>query len=161
MAIQVGDKMPAGAFTIMTEDGPAALSGDDLFVGKKVVLFSVPGAFTPTCSMKHLPGFVEQADALKAQGVDTIACIAVNDVFVMDAWGKSAGAAGKVTMLADGNAEYTKQLGLELDASGFGMGTRGQRFSIIVDDGVATHVNIEDSGKFEVSNAETALEQTA
>jgi len=161
MTIKVGDSMPAGAFTIMTEDGPAALSSDDLFGGKKVVLFSVPGAFTPTCSMQHLPGFVDNADALKAQGVDSIACIAVNDVFVMDAWGKSAGAAGKVVMLADGNAEYTKQLGLELDASGFGMGIRGQRFSLVVDNGSVTHVNIEGPGEFEVSNAETALKQTA
>jgi len=161
MTIQVGDKMPSGAFTVMTADGPQALSSDDLFSGKKVVLFSVPGAFTPTCSMKHLPGFVEKADELKAQGVDTIACVAVNDVFVMDAWGKSAGADGKVTMLADGNCEYTGLLGLELDASGFGMGKRGQRFSIIADDGVATHVNIEGPGEFEVSNAETALAQTA
>jgi len=161
MTIQVGDKLPSGAFTIMTEDGPQALSSDDLFGGKKVVLFSVPGAFTPTCSMKHLPGFVEKSEELKANGVDTIACIAVNDVFVMDAWGKSAGADGKVVMLADGNAEYTKLLGLELDASGFGMGTRGQRFSIIADDGVATQVNIEGPGEFKVSNAETALEQTA
>jgi peroxiredoxin len=161
MTISIGDKMPTGAFTIMTADGPQALSSDDLFGGKKVVLFSVPGAFTPTCSMKHLPGFVENADALAAQGVDAIACIAVNDVFVMDAWGKSAGADGKVTMLADGNGEYSRALGLELDATGFGMGKRGQRFSIIVDNGVATQVNIEGPGEFEVSNAETALAQTA
>ena len=145
----------------MGTDGPQPLSSDELFAGKKVVLFSVPGAFTPTCSMKHLPGFVEHADALKAQGVDTIACTAVNDVFVMNAWGKGANASDKVLMLADGNGDYVRALGLELDATGFGMGKRGQRFSIIVDDGVATHVNIEGPGEFTVSNAETALSQTA
>ena len=159
MTISVGDKMPAGSFSVMTADGPGKLSTDELFAGKKVVLFSVPGAFTPTCSMKHLPGFVEHADALKANGVDTIACMAVNDVFVMNAWGKDQKVGDKVLMLADGNAEYSKALGLDLDASGFGMGTRGQRFSIIVDDGVATHVNIEGPGEFSVSNAQTALEQ--
>jgi peroxiredoxin len=161
MTISVGDKLPSGKFTTMGPDGPQPVSTDELFAGKKVVLFSVPGAFTPTCSMKHLPGFVEHADALKAQGVDTIACTAVNDVFVMNAWGKSAGAGDKVMMLADGNGDYVRALGLELDATGFGMGKRGQRFSIIVDDGVATHVNIEGPGEFAVSNAETALKQTA
>jgi peroxiredoxin len=153
--------MPAGTLTVMTADGPGPVSTAELFAGKKVVLFSVPGAFTPTCSMKHLPGYVEQAAALKANGVDTIACMAVNDVFVMDAWGKDQNVGDKVMMLADGNAEYSKALGLELDASGFGMGTRGQRFSIIVDDGVATQVNIEGPGEFQVSNAETAVEQTS
>ena len=118
MAISAGDKLPEGSFTVMNADGPGALSTAELFSGKKVVLFSVPGAFTPTCSREHLPGFVEHADAIKAKGVDTIACLAVNDVFVMDAWGKSAGADGKVTMLADGNADYTRALGLDLDASG-------------------------------------------
>ena len=160
MTISAGDKMPEGALAVMTADGPGSISTDELFSGKKVVLFSVPGAFTPTCSMKHLPGYVDNADALKANGVDTIACMAVNDVFVMDAWGKDQSAGDKVMMLADGNAEYSTALGLELDASGFGMGTRGQRFSIIVDDGVATQVNIEGPGEFKVSNAETALEQT-
>lgn len=160
MTIKVGDKMPDGSFAVMTDDGPGSITTNELFGGKKVVLFSVPGAFTPTCSMQHLPGFVENAGELKGNGVDTIACMAVNDVFVMDAWGRDQGTDGKVEMLADGNAEYSKALGLDLDASGFGMGTRGQRFSIIVDDGVATHVNIEGPGEFKVSNAETALEQT-
>jgi glutaredoxin/glutathione-dependent peroxiredoxin len=161
MTISIGEKVPAGSFTIMTADGPKPLSSNDLFDGKKVVLFSVPGAFTPTCSMKHLPGFVKNAEALVAQGVDTIACTAVNDVFVMDAWGKSAGAEDKLIMLADGNGDYVRALGLELDATGFGMGKRGQRFSIIVDNSIVTHVNIEGPGEFEVSNAETALNQTA
>ena len=160
MTISAGDKMPEGKLAVMTADGPGSISSDELFGGKKVVLFSVPGAFTPTCSMKHLPGFVENAAALKANGVDTIACMAVNDVFVMDAWGKDQSAGDSVMMLADGNADYSKALGLELDASGFGMGTRGQRFSIIVDDGVATQVNIEGPGEFKASTAETALEQT-
>ena len=161
MTISIGEKVPAGSFTIMTADGPKPLSSNDLFDGKKVVLFSVPGAFTPTCSMKHLPGFVKNSEALVAQGVDTIACTDVNDVFVMDAWGKSAGAEDKLIMLADGNGDYVRALGLELDATGFGMGKRGQRFSIIVDNSIVTHVNIEGPGEFEVSNAETALNQTA
>jgi len=151
--------MPAGAFGTMTESGPGAISSDDLFSGKKVVLFSVPGAFTPTCSNNHLPGFVDHADALRAKGVDTIACTAVNDVFVMDAWGKDRGVEDKVVMLADGNGEYVKALGLELDATGFGMGLRGERFAIIVDDGVATHVAVEAPGSFEVSSAEAILEK--
>jgi peroxiredoxin len=161
MTISVGDKMPAGSFSVMSDDGPGSVTTDELFSGKKVVLFSVPGAFTPTCSMKHLPGYVSNADALISHGVDTIACMAVNDVFVMDAWGKGQGAGDAVAMLADGNADYAKALGLELDASGFGMGTRGQRFSIIVDDGKVTHLNIEGSGEFKVSTAETALEQVS
>ncbi|MDG2154405.1 MAG: peroxiredoxin [Gammaproteobacteria bacterium] len=161
MTISVGEKMPSGTLTTMTADGPKPVSTDELFAGKKVVLFSVPGAFTPTCSMKHLPGFVTQAETLKAQGVDTIICTAVNDVFVMDAWGKSANADDKVVMAADGNGDYVLSLGLELDARGFGMGKRGQRFSIVVDNGVATHVNIEGPGEFTVSNAETAVNQTA
>ena len=136
MTIQVGDKMPSGTFGVMTAEGPGELSSDELFAGKKVVLVSVPGAFTPTCSMKHLPGFVEQAEALLAKGVDTIACTAVNDVFVMHAWGKDIGVGDKVTMLADGNGDYVKLLGLEFDGSGFGMGSRGQRFAIVVDTGV-------------------------
>lgn len=159
MAIQAGEKMPAGVFGVMTENGPGAISTDDLFSGKKVVLFSVPGAFTPTCSNNHLPGFVEHADAILAKGVDTIACTAVNDVFVMDAWGKERGVGDKVAMLADGNGDYARALGLELDASGFGMGTRGERFAIIVDDGVATHVAVEAPGAFEVSKAEAIVDQ--
>lgn len=157
MAIQAGEKMPAGVFGVMTDNGPGAISTDDLFSGKKVVLFSVPGAFTPTCSNNHLPGFVEHADAILAKGVDTIACTAVNDVFVMDAWGKDRGVGDKVMMLADGNGEYARALGLELDASGFGMGTRGERFAIVVDDGVATHVAVEAPGAFEVSKAEAII----
>ena len=157
MTIQAGDKMPSGAFGVMTESGPGAISTDDLFSGKKVVLVSVPGAFTPTCSMNHLPGFVDHAADLKSKGVDTIACMAVNDVFVMDAWGKDRGVGDNVMMLADGNGEYSQALGLELDASGFGMGMRGQRFALIVDDGTATHVAVEAPGQFEVSKAESIL----
>jgi peroxiredoxin len=134
------------------------MTTDDLFAGKKVVLVSVPGAFTPTCSMNHLPGFVEQAEALRGKGVDTIACMAVNDVFVMDAWGKDRGVGDNVVMLADGNGDYAKALGLEFDGSAFGMGMRGQRFAIVVDDGVATHVGVEAPGQFEVSKAEAILE---
>ena len=158
MTIQAGDAMPQGTLTHMGANGPEPITTDELFIGKKVVLFSVPGAFTPTCSAKHLPGYVEHGAALKGKGVDTIACIAVNDVFVMDAWGKSAGA-DDIMMLADGNGDYTKALGLELDASGFGMGIRGQRFSIVVDDGVVSHLNVEAGGEFKVSAAEVALEQ--
>ena len=159
MTIQTGDKMPDGNFGTMMDDGPGSLSTEELFSGKKVVLFSVPGAFTPTCSLNHLPSFVDNADALREKGADTIACMAVNDVFVMDAWGRDRNVGGKVLMLADGNGDYARALGLELDATGFGMGQRGQRFSIIVDDGVATLINIEGPGEFKVSNAETALEQ--
>jgi peroxiredoxin len=159
MSITVGDKMPKGQFTRMGAKGPEPLSTDDLFKGKKVVLFSVPGAFTPTCSAKHLPGFVEKAEAIKAKGVDTIACMAVNDVFVMNAWGKAGNAEGKVAMLADGNGEYARALGLELDATKFGMGQRGKRFSVIVDNGVVKQLNVEPAGEFGVSSAETALKQ--
>jgi peroxiredoxin len=150
--------MPSGAFGTMTDAGPGAISTDELFAGKKVILVSVPGAFTPTCSMNHLPGYVDHIDALKAKDVDTVACMAVNDVFVMDAWGKDRGVGGNVLMLADGNGEYAQALGLEMDATAFGMGMRGQRFAIIVDDGVATHVAIEAPGQFEVSKAEAVLE---
>lgn len=159
MTIQPRDKMPSGSFGIMTDSGPGELSTDELFAGKKVVLISVPGAFTPTCSKNHLPGFVDQADALAAKGVDTIACMAVNDVYVMHAWGKDRSVGDKVIMLADGNGDYARALGLELDASGYGMGMRGQRFALIVDDGVATHVAIEAAGQFEVSKAEAILDQ--
>ena len=159
MAIKSGDKMPEGAFSIMTGDGPKKITSAELFNGKTVVLFSVPGAFTPTCDAKHLPGYVEHADAMKKKGVDTIACTAVNDVFVMNAWGKSGGVGTKILMLADGNAEYVKALGLELDAKGYGMGVRGQRFAIVVKNGVATHVNIEAPGEFKVSAADYVLKQ--
>jgi len=159
MTIKVGDRMPDGQFMVMGPDGPQPLGTDALFAGKKVVLFSVPGAFTPTCSAKHLPGFISNAAALKAKGVDTIACMAVNDVFVMSAWGKSAGAGDNVVMLADGNGTYAKALGLELDGSKFGLGTRGQRFSVIVEDGTVKQLNVEQPGAFEVSSAEAALAQ--
>jgi peroxiredoxin len=149
--------MPQGKFTRMTGDGPQKLSTDELFSGKTVVLFSVPGAFTPTCDAKHLPGFIELADELKGKGVDTIACTAVNDVFVMNAWGKLAGVGDKILMLADGNAEYVKALGLELDATGYGMGLRGQRFAILVKDGVAAQVHVEAPGEFKVSAADFVL----
>ena len=157
MTIKAGDKMPSGTLKRMTKEGPKDISTDELFKGKTVVLFSVPGAFTPTCDAKHLPGFVQLADPIRAKGVDTIACMAVNDVFVMNAWGKAQGVGDKVLMLADGNGEYAKALGLELDASGFGMGTRGQRFAIVVRDGVATRVEVEAPGQFKVSAAEAIL----
>lgn len=157
MSIAAGDKMPEGVFGIMREKGPGSVSANELFSGKKVVLVSVPGAFTPTCSMNHLPGYVERATDLAAKGVDTIACMAVNDVFVMSAWGKDRDVGDKVLMLADGNGDYSRALGLELDATGFGMGMRGQRFAIIVDDGIATHVAVEAPAQFEVSKAESIL----
>lgn len=159
MTIKIGDRVPQGSFATMGTQGPGSLSTSELFDGKKVVLFAVPGAFTPTCSLKHLPGFGEQAAAIKAKGVDTVACMSVNDVFVMSAWGKATVPDGSVLMLADGNGEYTAALGLELDASGYGMGTRSQRFSMIVDDGVVTALNIEPAGQFGVSSADTILEQ--
>jgi len=157
MTIAVGDKMPVGVFGIMGENGPDSLATDELFSGKKVVLVSVPGAFTPTCSMNHLPGYVEHAIDLLAKGVDTIACMAVNDVFVMSAWGKDRAVGDKVLMLADGNGDYARALGLELDATGFGMGMRGQRFAIVVEDGVAAHVAVEAPAAFEVSKVESVL----
>jgi len=159
MTIKAGDRMPSGKLKTMTADGPRDITTDDLFKGKKVVLFSVPGAFTPTCDAKHLPGFVQHAADIKGKGIDTIACMAVNDVFVMNAWGKHANVGDKVLMLADGNGDYAKALGLELDGRGFGMGTRGQRFSILVDNGVAKSVNIEAPGQFKVSSAEHILGQ--
>ena len=158
MTVQVGDKAPAGRFHVINADGPGSLSTEELFSGKKVVVFSVPGAFTPTCSKEHLPGFVEQADAIKAKGVDTIACMAVNDMFVMDAWSNSAGAGDSVLMLADGNGTYAAALGLELDASGFGLGTRGQRFALVVEDGTVTQLHVEAPMEFKVSSAESILE---
>lgn len=159
MPIKVGDKMPSGTLTLATKDGPQKVSTDEFFKGRKVVLFSVPGAFTPTCDAKHLPGFVEKAGELKGKGIDAIGCLSVNDAFVMKAWGKSQNTDGKVEMLADGNAEYTKALGLDMDASGFGMGIRGQRFSLLVDNGVVKQVNVEDKGEFKVSSAEHMLGQ--
>jgi peroxiredoxin len=159
MTIKVGDQMPKGQFTRMGANGPEPVTTDSLFNGKKVVLFSVPGAFTPTCSAKHLPGFLNNFEQLKAKGVDTVACMAVNDVFVMKAWGEASKASGKIEMLADGNGEYARALGLELDASKFGMGTRSKRFSVIVDNGTVKQLNIEPPGEFGVSSAETALKQ--
>jgi peroxiredoxin len=143
----------------MTENGPEAVPSEDYFAGKTVAIFSVPGAFTPTCSAKHLPGFIDKSEALKAKGVDEIACTAVNDAFVMGAWGKSAGADGKVTMLADGNADFAQAVGLTMDGSKFGLGTRGQRFSMIVKDGVVEELNVEAPGDFKVSSADYLLEQ--
>jgi len=157
MSISVGDKIPEATLTHMSADGPAPLSTGELFAGKKVVLFAVPGAFTPTCSQAHLPGYVVNADAILAKGVDTIACMSVNDVFVMDAWGKSQNVENKILMLADGNADFSKALGLDSDFSQFGMGVRSGRFALVVEDGTVTHCNNEEPGKFEVSNAETIL----
>jgi peroxiredoxin len=159
MTISVGDKIPAGTLKIAGPAGMKDASTDELFGGKKVVLFAVPGAFTPTCSAQHLPGFVSKAGEIKAKGVDSIICLAVNDAFVMDAWGKAHNAGDAVVMAADGNAEFTRALGLEFDASGFGMGVRAQRFAMIVDDGVVKGVFVEAPMKFEVSSAEAILEQ--
>ncbi|WP_417769703.1 peroxiredoxin [Stappia sp.] len=154
MTIQVGDKLPDTKFKTMTADGPAERSAADLFGGRTVVLFAVPGAFTPTCHNNHLPGFVEHADTILGKGVDEIAVVSVNDVFVMDAWAKASGAAGKVTFLADGSAEFAKAIGMELDASGFGMGVRSKRYAMIVKDGKVATLNVEDMpGKAEVSGA--------
>lgn len=157
MSIQVGERMPSGIFGVMTDSGPAAISSEDLFTGKKVVFVSVPGAFTPTCSAQHLPGFVNHASELLDKGIDTIACMAVNDVHVMNAWGKDQNVGDAVMMLADGSGEYSAALGLELDGTAFGMGMRSQRFALVVDDGVATHVAVEQPGKLEISTAEAIL----
>ncbi len=159
MSIQIGEHLPAGTFKTATADGLKDMTTSELFDGKTVVLFAVPGAFTPTCDAKHLPGYIEQIEAFRAKGVATVACMAVNDVFVMKAWGKASGADGKVLMLADGNGDYTRALGLELDATGFGMGKRSQRFALVVKDGVATQVNVESGGEFKVSAAEYVLAQ--
>ena len=159
MTIAQGDKIPATTFKKMTDGGPADVSSDELFKGRTVALFSVPGAFTPTCSAKHLPGFVDSADALKSKGVDEIVCTAVTDAFVMGAWGKSAGADGKVSMLADGNGDFVKAIGLTMDATGAGLGHRGQRFSMIVKDGVITTLNVEEPREYKVSSAEHMLGQ--
>lgn len=157
MTIKVGDKIPAAMMTTMTADGPAPVSTEEFFAGKKTVLFSVPGAFTPTCSAKHLPGFVTKADEILAKGVDQIACMSVNDVFVMHAWGSDAGVEDKVVMLADGNGDFTTAIGLELDGTGFGMGKRSQRFAMIVEDGTVTVLDVEAPGAFDVSSAEHVL----
>ena len=156
MTIKAGDKIPSIELKTMTSDGPDGITTDDLFNGKKVILFGLPGAFTPTCSAKHVPGFVQHADAIKAKGIDTIACISVNDAFVMGAWGKDQNVGDKVMMLADGSAEFTKAAGLELDLVARGMGVRCQRFSMIVDNGVVQSINIDD-GTFDKTSAEQAL----
>jgi peroxiredoxin len=161
MTIKLGDAIPAATLIKATDAGPAPITTAELFGGRTVALFSVPGAFTPTCSAQHLPGFVNNAAELAAKGVDEIVCISVNDAFVMGAWGKSAAADGKVTMIADGNAEFTKLLGLEMDASKYGMGIRGQRFSMLVKDGIVTELNVEEPGAFAVSTAEHMLAQIA
>ena len=157
MSIESGQPMPSGTFGVMTESGPGAMSTVELFAGKKVVLVSVPGAFTPTCSMNHLPGFVDNADALSAKGVDTIACLSVNDAFVMDAWGKDRNAE-ELLMVADGNGDFTKAMGLEMDGSSFGLGIRSQRYALIAEDGKITALNVEKPGAFEVSAAEAIME---
>jgi peroxiredoxin len=157
MAIQVGDEIPAATLKVPTKDGIQDRSTEQLFGGKKVVLFSVPGAFTPTCSTKHLPGFVQNAAALRAKGVDSVICLAVNDAFVMGAWGKDQNVGDTVVMAADGNGAFAKALGLDFDGSKFGMGQRSQRFALVADKGVVTHLAVEAPGKFEVSSAEAVL----
>ncbi|WP_043338496.1 peroxiredoxin [Belnapia moabensis] len=157
MTIQVGESIPSAKLMQGTAEGPKETSTEELFGGKTVVLFGVPGAFTPTCSAKHLPGFVTQYDALRAKGADVVACMAVNDAFVMAAWGKDQGVGDKVVMIADGSAEFTKKLGLELDLTARGLGIRSQRFALIAKDGKVTHVAVEAPGAFEVSTAEAAL----
>ena len=159
MTIQVGDRIPTATLLKATSEGPEPVETDSFFAGRKVALFSVPGAFTPTCSARHLPGFVDRVDELKAKGVDEVACVAVNDAFVMQAWAKASGAEGKVTMLADGNGDFAEALGLTMDGSKFGMGKRGSRWSAIVDDGVVSQLNVEDPGAFSVSSAEYMIGQ--
>ncbi len=159
MTISVGDNLPEATLVEMTEDGPAPRTTAEIFSGRKVAVFSVPGAFTPTCSAQHLPGYIEQADAIKAAGIDEIICMAVNDAFVMGAWGAAQNANGKVTMLADGNGDFVKALGLEMDGTAYGMGLRGQRFSMVVDDGKVTVLNVEGPGEFHVSSADHMLGQ--
>jgi glutaredoxin/glutathione-dependent peroxiredoxin len=157
MTIKVGDKVPSVTLRYVSPDGVQAVTTDDFFRGKKVALFGVPGAFTRTCSERHLPGYVSHADELKAKGVDTIACIAVNDQFVMDAWGKERGAGGKVVMLGDGSGDFVRGIGLELDRTKEGMGIRTQRYSMLVDNGIVKALNVEQPGQFDVSSAETML----
>jgi glutaredoxin/glutathione-dependent peroxiredoxin len=157
MAIKEGDKLPDATMHIMKDGRPTAVSTQDLFGGKRVVLFAVPGAFTPTCSEAHLPGFVTNADTIKAKGIDDIVCLSVNDAFVMHSWGKEKNAE-ELTMVADGNGDFTRKLGLEMDASGFGLGTRSQRYAMVIDDGVVTKLAVEEPGKFDVSKAEAILD---
>jgi peroxiredoxin len=157
MAIKVGDKIPAAKLQIKTKDGVQTKTTDEIFGGKKVVLFALPGAFTPTCSAKHLPGFVNNHQALKSKGIDSVACLSVNDAFVMEAWGKDQGVEDKVMMLADGNGEFTKAVGLTMDGTGYGMGLRSQRYAMVLDNGVIKTLNVEAPGAFEVSSAESIL----
>ena len=158
MTIAVGDKLPEATFKVRTPDGLKDVTTSELTAGRKVVLFAVPGAFTPTCSARHLPSFVENLDALKAKGVDTVACVAVNDAFVLDAWCKHNAAEGKVTMLSDGNGTFTKAIGMDFDGSGFGLGTRSKRYAMLVDNGVVKALNVEESpGVMEVSGADRIL----
>jgi peroxiredoxin len=157
MTLKVGDRLPAVTLKTMTAEGPKDVTIDSVFKGKKVVLFALPGAFTPGCSMKHLPGYVKHYNAIKAKGVDVIACLSVNDAFVMGAWEKDQKAEGKVLLLADGNGDFTKAVGLSMDGSGYGMGLRSQRYAAIVVDGVVTHLNVEPAGGVDVSSAETIL----
>ena len=157
MTVKIGDRLPAGKFKTMGEAGPQDLTTAQLFDGKRVLLVSVPGAFTPTCNAKHLPGYIAQADELKKRGIDTIACMAVNDVHVMNAWGKSVGAGDKVLMLADGSGDYVRALGLELDLTAAGMGWRGRRFALVAKDGIVEQLNVEAPGEFKVSAADAVL----
>ena len=159
MTIKPGEKIPAAEFSVMTADGQQKLSTDVIFAGRKVVLFAVPGAFTPTCSMNHLPGFLAAIDAIKAKGVDTIACTSVNDVHVMNAWGKASGADGKIMMLADGNADFARAVGLAVDLKVSGMGERSRRYSMLVENGVVKTLNVEEKSGVNVTGAETILEQ--
>ena len=159
MTIKVGDKIPSATLMEMKDGKPTPVKTDDFFAGKKVALFALPGAFTPTCSAKHVPGFVNNYDALKAKGVDAIACVSVNDAFVMGAWGKDQKAGDKVHMLADGNGDFTRAVGLEMDGTKFGMGKRSQRYSMIVDNGVVKSINVEEPGAFDVSSAEYMMGQ--
>ncbi|HEX8641109.1 MAG TPA: peroxiredoxin [Allosphingosinicella sp.] len=159
MTIQVGDRIPSATLMKASAEGPQPVETDEFFAGRKVALFSVPGAFTPTCSARHLPGFVEKAEELRGKGVDEIACVSVNDAFVLQAWAQQGGAEGKVTMLADGNGDFAAALGLAADFSKFGMGKRGQRWSAIVEDGVVKELNVEEPGAFSVSSADYLLAQ--
>ncbi len=159
MTVKIGDTVPSATFTTFTAEGPRPITSDELFKGKTVALFAVPGAFTPTCSAKHVPGFKAHAAEFKAKGVDTIACVSVNDVFVMKAWGENQGVGEDILMLADGNGDFTKAMGLEMDGSRFGMGLRSQRYSMIVKDGVIAELNVEQGGEFKVSSAEYTLAQ--
>ena len=156
MSIQQGDRLPEATLHTMRDGRPTAVTTSELFSGKKVVMFAVPGAFTPTCSEAHLPGYVVQADAIKAKGIDDIICVAVNDAFVMGAWGK-AGNADALTMVGDGNGDFTKAIGLEMDGSGFGLGTRSQRYAMVIEDGVVNTLAIEAGGQLDVSSAESIL----